>query len=129
MLTPSEKKYLLAVYKNGGGRNGVSNSRIADSLDVSRPGVTRAMNNLEKKELVSRGGAGEVSLTPLGLRLAYQLYLEFLEIYEYLTEDGEICPKSARKDAMACVCQLSETGRKGLVSCLSQIRLKQVRQK
>ena len=124
MLTPSEKKYLLAVYGNGGGRNGVSNSRIADSLDVSR-----AMNNLEKKELVSRGEAGEVSLTPLGLRLAYQLYLEFLEIYEYLTEDGEICPKSARKDAMACVCQLSETGRKGLVSCLSQIRLKQVRQK
>ena len=78
-LTDTHLRYLLAIYQLSRTRSKVSSVGVARALGVSRPSVTRMLNILTEKELVTKERYGKITLTDRGTALACR-QLEYVRL-------------------------------------------------
>ncbi|WP_324824753.1 metal-dependent transcriptional regulator [Sinanaerobacter sp. ZZT-01] len=98
-LTESNEDYLKVIYELDCG-NGVRIVDIADKLNVAKSSTCVAVNLLQKKELVERGGGRRVILTTKGKLEAESIVNKFSVIKNFLNKVFNVDEKSA--DTEAC---------------------------
>ena len=88
LLTDSNEDYLEAILilklKNGK----VRSIDIAKHLNVSKPGVNKAMNVLKEADLIEKDYYGEVNLTKKGEEEAKKIYKKHTTIKRFLLKLG-----------------------------------------
>ena len=88
LLTDSNEDYLEAIYilklKNGK----VRSVDIAKHLNVSKPGVNKAMSILKKNDLIAKDYYGDIVLTNKGEEIAKKIYKKHTTIKEFLLKLG-----------------------------------------
>ena len=88
LLTDSKEDYLEAIYilkiKNGK----VRSIDIAKHLNVSKPGVNKAMTLLKENGLIEKDYYGEVVLTKKGEEIAIKIYEKNTTIKLFLLNLG-----------------------------------------
>lgn len=88
LLTDSNEDYLEAILilklKNGK----VRSVDIAKHLNVSKPGVNKAMNVLKENGLIEKDYYGDVVLTIKGEEIAKKIYQKHTTIKEFLLNLG-----------------------------------------
>lgn len=88
LLTDSNEDYLEAILilkiKNGN----VRSVDIANMLNVSKPGVNKAMNILKENGLIEKETYGDITLTEKGLEIANRIYNKHNTIKNFLIKLG-----------------------------------------
>lgn len=88
LLTDSNEDYLEAILilkiKNGK----VRSVDISKMLNVSKPGVNKAMNVLKESGLIEKDYYGDVYLTEKGQAIAKKIYKKHTTIKEFLINLG-----------------------------------------
>ena len=88
LLTDSNEDYLEAILilkiKNGK----VRSVDISKHLNVSKPGVNKAMNILKESGLIEKDHYGDVYLTEKGEAIAKKIYKKHTTIKEFLIKLG-----------------------------------------
>ena len=88
LLTDSNEDYLEAILilklKNGK----VRSIDIANHLNVSKPGVNKAMNVLKENDLIEKDHYGDVTLTSKGEEIAKKIYKKHTTIKDFLLKLG-----------------------------------------
>lgn len=106
--TESMEMYLETVYmleKNHGHAHGAD---IAKQLGVSKPSVTKAMNQLKVKGLVNKEAYGSITLTDLGIEISSKIYKRHRLISSYLEHSLELTASEAGNNACKMEHILSE---------------------
>lgn len=117
MLSSAKKRYLLAAYELGEDSDqGVRSKDIAKKLHVQRPSASKMIHVLCDEGLFHKEYSGKVYVTAQGFRYANRLYTDYLLLFEYFAGRLSIREENARKDAMTCLCDLSEEDRQSLIS-------------
>lgn len=70
---PAASDYLSAIYLINRDHGHVSNSKLADWLDVSRPAVSQAVNRLKKLDLITQERYSHIQMTERGSRFAVKM--------------------------------------------------------
>ena len=88
LLTDSNEDYLEAIYilrlKNGK----VRSIDISKMLNVSKPGVNKAMNVLKENGLIEKDLYGDIILTLEGEKIANKIYKKHTTVKEFLIKLG-----------------------------------------
>jgi len=95
----SMEMYLETVYiieKSNGHAHGVD---IAKRLGVSKPSVTKAMNQLKSKGLINKEAYGSITLTQKGKALSEKIYYDHQLISSFLEHSLGLCPDEAAGNA------------------------------
>jgi DtxR family Mn-dependent transcriptional regulator len=71
-LTRSQIRYLITIYKLSDDEKGIRSIEIAEALGVTRPSVSRMLNNLIKMGLLDKRNCKNVFLTESGKTLAME---------------------------------------------------------
>ncbi len=117
MLSSAKKRYLLAAYELADDiSKGVRSKDIADRLCVQRPSASKMIHALCEEGLFDKEYYGKVHFTPEGLRYANRLYTDYLLLFEYFDGKLSLQEQNARRDAVTCLCDLSEEGRQSIIS-------------
>lgn len=87
-LTKSKEDYLEAILMIEHEKEKVKSVDIAHQLNVSKPGVTKAMNSLKEEGLIQDSYYSEIILTQLGRELAEQILYKHNTIKEFLLAIG-----------------------------------------
>jgi len=98
-VSESTEMYLETVYlleKNHGHAHVVD---IAKRLGVSKPSVSKAMNQLKKKGLISKEAYGSITLTSEGRSRSEKIYLEHQLISLFLEHALKLPPNEASENA------------------------------
>lgn len=88
LLTDSNEDYLEAILILKEKYGIVRSVDIAKLLNVSKPGVNKAMNILKENGLIEKETYGDVILTPKGLEIASKIYKKHTTIKEFLIKLG-----------------------------------------
>ena len=88
LLTDSNEDYLEAIYILKLKLGKVRSIDIAKHLNVSKPGVNKAMNVLKESELIDKDHYGDVYLTKKGEDIAKKIYEKHTTIKEFLLKLG-----------------------------------------
>ena len=88
LLTDSNEDYLetILILKLKNGK--VRSVDIAKHLNVSKPGVNKAMNILKENGLIEKDYYGDVNLTKKGEEIANKIYKKHTTIKEFLLSLG-----------------------------------------
>src|SRR6202048_5289875 len=86
MITVSKEDYLKAILEAESEGETVISATLAHWLSVSPPAVTMAVRRLKRDGLVRVQSSGEVSLTPVGRKIARKLTLRHHLIERMLAE-------------------------------------------
>ena len=88
LLTDSNEDYLEAILilkiKNGT----VRSIDVANMLNVSKPGVNKAMNILKENGLIEKETYGDITLTEKGSEIANRIYNKHNTIKNFLIKLG-----------------------------------------
>lgn len=98
-VSESTEMYLETVYlleKNHGHAHVVD---IAKRLGVSKPSVSKAMNQLKKKGLISKEAYGSITLTSEGRSRSEKIYQEHQLISLFLEHSLKLSPDEASENA------------------------------
>lgn len=108
LLTDSNEDYLEAIYilKLKSGK--VRSVDIAKHLNVSKPGVNKAMNVLKDSGLIEKDYYGDVLLTKKGEEIAKKIYEKHTTIRDFLLNLG-IDEETAEIDCCKIEHVISET--------------------
>ena len=88
LLTDSNEDYLEAILILKIKKGKVRSVDISKMLNVSKPGVTKAMNVLKENGLIEKDYYGDVYLTPKGEEIAKKIYKKHTTIKEFLLKLG-----------------------------------------
>ena len=88
LLTDSNEDYLEAILILKEKYGIVRSVDIAKLLNVSKPGVNKAMNILKENGLIEKETYGDVILTPKGLEIASKIYKKHTTIKDFLIKLG-----------------------------------------
>ncbi len=121
LLTPSNEDYLETIYLLSLDTNSVKSVRIAESLNVSRPAVNKAMNELLSMGFIHKSSYSEVSLTEMGLSHAKAIYSRHKIIKAGLIAIG-VSEETAEKDCCKIEHVVSEETVEKLISFLSKMK-------
>ncbi len=108
MLSSAKKKYLLVIYELSENGKDVFSKDIASALGIKRPSVAKMLKAMEEDNLFCKEYYGKVLFSEKGVRVASQLYTQYLLLYEFFREHLMVSHTDARHDAMICLCDLSE---------------------
>lgn len=108
MLSANKKKYLFTVYELGYYGESIRSVDIARKLGVKKASVSNMLPSLIEENMVSKDENGIISLTPDGAKYASGLYLKYLTFYEFFSVNLRGSRENARKDAIICLCSLSD---------------------
>ncbi len=95
----SIEMYLETIYileSDHGHAHGVD---IANKLGVSKPGVTKAINNLKLKGFVNTEKYGTITLTEKGIKKSKEIYFRHKLIKLFLENSLKLSKEQAAKDA------------------------------
>lgn len=99
MISKSQEEYLKTMYvlkiKNGE----IRVTDIAESLNISKPSVTKAINNLKGLNLVNNKTYGKIELTDKGEDIAKKVLEAYDISYVFLKDVLGLDEKKARKEA------------------------------
>lgn len=119
LLTDSNEDYLEAIYilklRNGK----VRSVDIAKQLNVSKPGVNKAMNILKESQLIEKDYYGDVLLTEKGEEIAKKIYEKHITIKNFLLYLG-IDEENAEIDCCKIEHVISETTFKAIKNKLKE---------
>lgn len=88
-ITKANEDYLEAILMlEKENRSSIKSIDIAKLLNVSKPAVTKATNELKELELISKDKYGELSLTSKGRELAIEVYSKHTTIKNFLLKIG-----------------------------------------
>lgn len=88
-LTKANEDYLETILLLEKETNGnVKSIEIAKHLQVSKPAVNKATNELKELGLINKGYYGEISLTEEGRLAANNVYNKHKTIYDFLLKLG-----------------------------------------
>ena len=107
-LTKSCEDYLetiLILQQKSGGS--VKSIDIATHLNVSKPAVTKATNELKDFGLINKDLYGEITLTEVGKNLAEKIYDKHKTIYSFLQKLG-VSEETAEEDCCKLEHAISE---------------------
>lgn len=107
-MSSAAMRYLLAIYELSNEGGPVRSVDIARMLEVSPASVVHMLGVLAGEGLASKRHYGRVQLTGAGIRAANQLYTKCMLLETFLLEELEVEADIARRDAVACLCSLSE---------------------
>lgn len=88
LLTDSNEDYLEAILIIKLKKGKVKSVDIAKHLNVSKPGVNKAMNILKENELIEKDYYGDIELTQKGEEIAKKIYKKHTTIKEFLLKLG-----------------------------------------
>ena len=94
LLTDSNEDYLEAILILKIKKGKVRSVDIAKMLNVSKPGVNKAMNILKENDLIEKDSYSDIKLTPKGLKIANEVYKKHTLIRDFLIKLGvseEVC--------------------------------------
>lgn len=106
-MAQAETRYLLAVYQLCEDGGAVRSVDVAEFLGISRPSVAKQMKLLLARGLIEKRHYGGITLTPEGARQASAAHLQFTLVRAYLQGELGLEERTATRDAVACVCELS----------------------
>lgn len=107
MLSSTKKKYLFIIYELGYNGDTIRSVDIAKALGVKKASVSNIMPALMAENMVSKDENGAIVFTPEGAKFAGDLYLKYLTLYQFFRENLGSTENNARKDAVTCLCSLS----------------------
>ena len=107
-LSSAAMRYLLVIYELSDGGKPVRSVDIARALQVSPASVVHMMGVLAGEGLVLKRHYGQVQLTAEGIRASNQLYTKCTILESFLLQELDVSRETARQDAVACLCSLSE---------------------
>ena len=105
-LTPSQIRYLMAIYQLGG-EGMVRSSDIADSLDVARPSVHRMTTQLSERKLIEKEKYSLIRVTEKGRSLAGRYQQVYLCISGLLNDHIDLPDESVSQGAIEIISSLS----------------------
>lgn len=88
LLTDSNEDYLEAILIIKLKKGIVKSVDIAKQLNVSKPGVNKAMNILKESGLIDKDYYGDIELTSKGEEIAKEIYKKHTTIKEFLLKLG-----------------------------------------
>lgn len=88
LLTDSNEDYLEAILIIKLKKGKVKSVDIAKYLNVSKPGVNKAMNVLKENALIEKDYYGDIELTQKGKEIAKRIYKKHTTIKEFLLKLG-----------------------------------------
>ena len=88
LLTDSNEDYLEAILIIKLKRGKVRSVDISNHLNVSKPGVNKAMNILKENGLIEKDHYGDIELTQKGEEIAKKIYKKHTTIKEFLLKLG-----------------------------------------
>ncbi|MBQ2916694.1 MAG: metal-dependent transcriptional regulator [Clostridia bacterium] len=96
-LTKSIEDYIEAIYMIEKEKENIKSVDIASRLGVSKPAVNKAMNELNKLNLIEKSSYSDIVLTDEGRKLAKKIYDKHTLIYKFLLSIG-VSKKNAEID-------------------------------
>lgn len=87
-LSKSFEDYLEEIYVLEIKNKKIKSVEIAKALNVSKPAVSKAMNELLNKGYINKEPYGEISLTDSGREIAKQVYSTHITIRDFLKSLG-----------------------------------------
>lgn len=88
LLTDSNEDYLEAILIIKLKKGKVKSVDIAKHLNVSKPGVNKAMNILKENGLIDKDYYGDIELTSKGEEIAKEIYKKHTTIKQFLLKLG-----------------------------------------
>ena len=88
LLTDSNEDYLEAILIIKLKKGKVKSVDISKHLNVSKPGVNKAMNILKENGLIEKDYYGDIELTQKGEEIAKKVYKKHTTIKEFLLKLG-----------------------------------------
>lgn len=119
LLTPSNEDYLEAIYVLELTKERIKSVDIASSLNVSKPGVNKAVNILKSLGYVDKADYGDVILTNLGRQKAKEIYSYHTTLNEFLLNLG-VSPETAAIDCCKLEHAISEETYQAIVKFLKK---------
>jgi DtxR family transcriptional regulator, Mn-dependent transcriptional regulator len=120
----SIEMYLETVYileKNHGHAHVVE---IAERLEVSKPSVTKAMNQLKAKKMVNKEPYGSITLTEKGKKISERIHKNHQLIASFLRHSLKLDPKEADQNACRIEHILSQEMLKAIKDYLNENHIK-----
>ncbi len=99
MISKSQEEYLKTMYVLKIKNEEIRVTDIAESLNVSKPSVTKAINNLKGLDLVNNKTYGKIELTDKGEDIAKKVLEAYDISYVFLKDVLELDEEKARKEA------------------------------
>lgn len=99
LLSMSLEEYLEQIYILSEGGDKVRVTDIATSLEISKPSVNRAINNLTDMGYVEHSNYGGIELTRKGKNIAKHIYSKHKALEAFLVERVGVSEEKAAKEA------------------------------
>ena len=120
MLEETKKKYLFIIYELGNQGKSVRGIDIAKALGVKKASVSLMLPKLISEEMIERSEDGSIVFTQKGAVFAGELYLTYLILFRFFRESLGSSPENARRDAVCCLCSLTEENSKRMTDFILQ---------
>lgn len=120
LLTDSNEDYLEAIYILKLKYGKVRSVDIAKQLNVSKPGVNKAMNILKENNLIDKDYYGDVFLTKKGEYIAKEIYKKHITIKNFLLKLG-VDEENAEIDCCKIEHVISENTFKAIQKCIEKL--------
>ena len=88
LLTDSNEDYLEAILIIKLKKGKVKSIDVSKHLNVSKPGVNKAMNILKENGLIEKDLYGDIELTQKGEKIAKEIYKKHTTIKQFLLKLG-----------------------------------------
>ena len=99
MISKSLEEYLKTMYVLNKQNGKIRVTDIAEKMNCSKPGVTKAINSLKKNKLVNYETYGTIELTKKGEDLAKKILEAYDIVYLFLKDVLNIEEKQAQEEA------------------------------
>lgn len=97
-LSQSLEDYIEAIYILETTDQRIKSVSISKMLNVSKPAVTKAMNELFKEDLIEKTPYSELKLTKKGREVAKNVYHRHIIIRDFLVNELKVSREIAEKD-------------------------------
>lgn len=95
----SAEMYLETIYILEKTQGHAHVAEISKALNISKPSVTKAMDQLKNRLLINKDDYGPVTLTAIGRELSQEIYERHLIITEYLRQSLNLSLEDAEENA------------------------------
>jgi Mn-dependent DtxR family transcriptional regulator len=95
----SAEMYLETIYLLEKSQGHAHVAEISKALNISKPSVTKAMDQLKHRLLINKDDYGPVTLTAKGREMSQEIYERHLLITEYLQQSLNLSPEDAEENA------------------------------
>lgn len=117
----SAEMYLETIYLLEKEQGHAHVAEISKALNISKPSVTKAMDQLKSRFLINKDDYGPVTLTDKGRELSKEIYERHLIITQYLQQSLNLSPEDAEENA----CRMEHVITEVLMDSIKEYLMKQ----